>query len=65
MDGVNSDDPRDWGRPPADELESWLGRGDVLAADALCRWLVDGEEAEPPGPPSEDSRRAVKVEATG
>ena len=65
MGGVNSDDPRDWGRPPADQLESWLGRGDVPAADALCRWLVDGEEVEPPGPPSEDSRRAVRVEATG
>jgi tRNA-dihydrouridine synthase 3 len=65
LDGVNSEDPRDWGQTPADELESWLCRGDVAAADALCRWLVDGEEAQPPGPPGTDTRRAVNVEATG
>ncbi len=63
-EGVNSDDPRDWGEPPTDDLERWLCRNDVAAADALCEWLVDGKEPVPPTGES-DERRAVRTEAYG
>jgi tRNA-dihydrouridine synthase 3 len=62
---VNSDDPRDWGRPPENELESWLGRADQPAADALCRWLVDGEPPQPPPDVEPDAPRAVKLSVHG
>ena len=45
---VNADDPRDWGEPPRDDLESWLCRADRPAIDALVGWLVDGGPAEAP-----------------
>ena len=64
IDAVNSDDPRDWGRPPESELESWLDRGDLPAVEALCRWLVDGEDPVPPGE-ARDAPRAVRVRALG
>ena len=63
-DAVNSDDPRTWGEPPANELEAWLCRSDLPGVEALARWLVDGEEAPPP-PLVEDAPRAVKVAALG
>lgn len=62
---VNSDDPRDWGEPPADELEAWLGRADLPATQALADWLVDGREVAPPEAPAPDERRAVKSAAYG
>lgn len=64
-DAVNAEDPREWGDPPADDLEAWLCRADAPAAEALCRWLVDGEDPVPPPPPLPDAPRAVKVEALG
>ncbi len=64
IEAVNSDDPRNWGEAPVDELEAWLCRGDLLATESLCRWLVDGDEPIPP-PATEKSPRAVKVEAYG
>ena len=64
VDAVNSDDPRDWGEAPADKLEAWLCRGDLPAAESLCRWLVDGEDPVPP-PAPDGSPRAVEVEAYG
>jgi tRNA-dihydrouridine synthase 3 len=64
-DAVNAEDPREWGDPPADDLEDWLCRADAPAAEALCRWLVDGEEPVPPPPALPDAPRAVKVEALG
>jgi tRNA-dihydrouridine synthase 3 len=64
-DAVNADDPRNWGEPPEDELERWLCRADSPAVEALCRWLVDGAEAEPPPPPAEKPDRAVKLAAYG
>jgi tRNA-dihydrouridine synthase 3 len=64
-DAVNSDDPRDWGEGPADEMEAWLCRGDLAASEALCDWLVDGGPCEPPGPPDGETRRAVKFAAYG
>lgn len=65
LGAVNSDDPRDWGADPDSDLEHWLCRGDVEAAEALCRWLVDGEPAEPPKAVADGARRAVKVAAYG
>ncbi len=62
---VNSDDPREWGAAPADELERWLCRADLAASDALCDWLVDGGPRQPPGAPAPDAQRAVKVAAYG
>jgi tRNA-dihydrouridine synthase 3 len=62
---VNAEDPREWGDAPADDLEAWLCRADAPAAEALCRWLVDGEEPIPPSPALPDAPRAVKVEALG
>jgi len=65
QDAVNSSNPRDWGEEPQDELESWLCRGDLGAAEALCDWLIDG--AEPCLPPLTESEdpRAVKTRAYG
>ena len=62
---VNSDDPRDWGEPPADELEAWLCRADLPAVEALCDWLVGGGPMNPPGAPDESAPRAVKTLAFG
>jgi len=64
-DAVNSEDPRDWGEPPGDELEAWLCRADLPAVEALCRWLVDGGSAQPPPPAEPDAPRAVKLSALG
>ena len=64
VDAVNSDDPRDWGAKPENELESWLCRADLAAVEALCDWLVDERD---PVPPAEATRpsRAFKVKAYG
>jgi hypothetical protein len=62
---VNSEDPRDWGDEPRDDVEQWLCRGDVEATDALCRWLVDGEPAVPPPPAGPGSVRAVTARVLG
>src|SRR5262249_40577803 len=64
-DAVNSEDPRAWGREPEGDLEAWLCRGDLPATEALCRWLVDGEEPAPPPPMEPDAERAVKLAAFG
>jgi tRNA-dihydrouridine synthase 3 len=56
---VNSDDPRDWGDPPADEVEQWLCRSDLGGVEALCRWLVDDGPAEPP--PLVDGPQAARA----
>jgi len=64
-DAVNSDDPRDWGRAPENEIEDWLCRADPVATEALCRWLVDGEPAEPPPAAEPGAPRAVKLAAYG
>jgi len=64
-DAVNSEDPRDWGDAPRDELERWLCRADLAAVEALCDWLVDGEPPRVPPPPGPDAVRAVKVESLG
>ena len=63
-DAVNADDPREWGRPPADDLERWLCRGDLPAVEALCDWLVDGDE-NVEQPPETNAPRAVKLPAYG
>jgi tRNA-dihydrouridine synthase 3 len=63
-DAVNSDDPRTWGEPPANDLEAWLCRSDLPGVTALSKWLVDGEEVEPP-PLDPEATRAVKVAALG
>ncbi len=65
VDAVNSEDSRDWGEPPRDDLESWLCRNDRAAVEALCRWLVDGGPPEAPPPAGPDSARAVKPSALG
>ena len=62
---VNSEDPRDWGEPPRDELERWLCRADLAAVEALCDWLVEGEPPRMPPPPGPDAVRAVKVKSLG
>jgi tRNA-dihydrouridine synthase 3 len=62
---TNSDDPRDWGESPADEIERWLCRGDLPAAEALCDWLVDGRAPVPPPAAEPDDPRAVKLAAFG
>ena len=62
---VNSDDPRNWGRPPENELEAWLCRADQPATDALCRWLVDGEPPQTPPDVEPDAPRAVKLSVHG
>lgn len=64
-DAVNADDPRNWGDPPADELEAWLCRADSDGVKALCDWLVDGGPDHPPPPPEDGARRAVKVASLG
>jgi tRNA-dihydrouridine synthase 3 len=64
-DAVNSDDPREWGEPPAGELETWLCRADLAAAQALCDWLVDGQDCRPPDPAPEGAPRAVRTAAYG
>ena len=46
------------------DLEAWLCRSDLPGVTALSRWLVDGEEVEPP-PLDPDAARAVKVAALG
>lgn len=65
LEAVNSDDPREWGAEPEGELERWLCRADLPAAEALCRWLVDGGPPDPPSPADPDAPRAVKVAALG
>jgi tRNA-dihydrouridine synthase 3 len=65
LEAVNSEDPREWGAPPEGELEEWLCRADLPAAEALCRWLVDGEPPVPPPPAEPDAPRAVKLESLG
>jgi len=62
---TNSSDPRDWGDAPANELERWLCRGDLPAAEALCDWLVDGGDPVPPHAAEPDARRAVKLASFG
>jgi tRNA-dihydrouridine synthase 3 len=62
---VNSDDPREWGDPPRDELEQWLCRADLAGVEALCDWLVDGEPPRVPPPPGPDAVRAFKVKSYG
>ena len=64
-DGVNSDDPRDWGEAPGDPVEEWLCRADVAAVEALGDWLVDGGPDLPPPPPGPDAIRAAKSRALG
>jgi tRNA-dihydrouridine synthase 3 len=64
-EGVNDDDPRNWGVAPEGDLETWLCRNDTEGVEALADWLVDGGPAEPPPPPAPDARRAVKVAAAG
>jgi hypothetical protein len=64
VDAVNAVDPRGWGDDPANELEAWLCRADLPGVTALSRWLVDGEEVEPP-PLAAEAVRAVKVAALG
>lgn len=64
-EGVNSDDPREWGDAPADELEGWLCRNDLPAAEALCDWLVEGREPVPPPPVEPDAGRAARSRAYG
>jgi tRNA-dihydrouridine synthase 3 len=63
--GVNSDDPRDWGEPPRDALETWLCRGDLNAVEALCDWLVDDGPQQDPPPPAPGDPRAVQVDVYG
>ena len=63
--GVNADDPREWGGEPRNDVEQWLCRGDLEAAEALCRWLVDGGPAEPPPPAGPETIRAVDAPAYG
>jgi tRNA-dihydrouridine synthase 3 len=63
-DAAGDEDPRTFGDAPADELEAWLCRSDLAGVNALTRWLVDGEEVQPP-PPEPDAVRAVKVAALG
>ena len=63
-DAVNADDPRAWGEDPADDLERWLCRSDLAGVTALTRWLVDGDDVEPP-PLDAEAVRAVKVAALG
>ncbi len=62
---TNSDDPREWGLPPDGELEEWLCRGDLPAAEALCRWLVDEEPPVPPPPPEPNAPRAATLATLG
>ena len=64
-DTADPDDPRDWGEPPANDLEAWLCRADLAAAEALGRWLVDGDAPTPPTVQPADAPRAVKVAAYG
>lgn len=64
-DAVNTEDPRNWGDEPRGELESWLCRGDGPAVEALCDWLVDGKECQPPPEPEGRAPRAVKVSSMG
>jgi tRNA-dihydrouridine synthase 3 len=47
------------------ELESWLRRADLPAAEALYDWLVKGGPAEPPPPAEAEAPRAVKVRSHG
>jgi tRNA-dihydrouridine synthase 3 len=65
LGAVNSEDPREWGEPPRDDLEAWLCRGDLPAVSALSRWLVDGCEPQPPPPPDPDAPRAVTAQSLG
>ena len=65
LEAVNSEDPREWGARPQNELEEWLCRGDLPAVEALCRWLVDGGAPQPPPPMEAGAPRAVKLAALG
>jgi len=62
---VNSEDARDWGEPPADDMERWLCRADLPAVEALCDWLVDGGPCVPPPEAGPDDPRAVKIASLG
>jgi tRNA-dihydrouridine synthase 3 len=62
---VNSDDPRDWGENPRDEVEQWLCRSDLDGVEALCRWLVDGGPPVPPPPAGPEAVRAVAAPVYG
>lgn len=64
-DAANSEDPREWGRAPENEIEAWLCRADLPAAEALCRWLVDGEDPVPPPPAPPDAPRAAVIPSLG
>ncbi len=59
-----SDDPREALGEPENDLDAWLRRSDLPGVTALTRWLVDGEEVEPP-PLIPDAPRAVDVAALG
>lgn len=65
LEATNTEDPRAWGAPPEGDLEEWLCRGDLPAAEALCRWLVDGEPPAPPPPAEPDAPRAAVLAALG
>jgi tRNA-dihydrouridine synthase 3 len=65
LEAVNSEDPREWGAEPEGELEAWLCRADLPAAEALCRWLVDGLPPVPPPPGDPEATRAFKAEVLG
>ena len=49
--------------PPAGRVAR-IAAHDLPAAEALCRWLVDGEDPTPPGDAA-DAPRAVRVRALG
>ena len=62
---VNSENPREWGAPPEGELEEWLCRGDSIAVDALCDWLIDELPPVPPPEAEPEAGRAVKTAIYG
>jgi tRNA-dihydrouridine synthase 3 len=50
---------------PEGDLDEWLRRGDLPAAEALYDWLVEGGPMAPPPPAGPDAPRAVKVTSHG